>query len=607
MLRFPIQDVINESREMTTYFQGYNHNLNCPEGAFFETENITTDEYPILATRKKRSNADKGAYDAILGIIGSDEGTFMVASKNSVISLYKDFTRLVTSGITFTNEKKHIEKMGAYIVIMPDKVWYNTEDNTCGYMGTSFARTASVAFTLCGSDGSNITYHDSAYYESHTPNDGDYMMTTSAGVTSLKVFSKVTQLWSIVTTTYIKIALSGIGNGLYKGDGVKVSVNLAGISWDAAKSVFVNQDEHNANIWYSNFALSDVASDYIIIPGLLRENKTLSIPITVAREVPTMSFMTQCNNRLWGCSEDGHEIYCCKLGDVKNWNYFAGIATDSWAATVGTDGEFTGAFTYLGYPIFFKENSLIRVIPSATGAHQTKDMQCRGVQKGSEKSLVMINELLYYKAGDSVCVYDGQFPQTISDALGAVIYSKAVGGSINNKYYISMMESSSGKYSLFVYDTTLKTWCREDATKVDFFYTDKGEGSNELNNALFFVNGNEFHECNLPDGKDFADEEDDFDWMVQTNAIGYAVADKKQIGRINVRMSMDADSYVGFYIQYDSEGPWHNVWQMYDVGTKTFTIPMTPRRCDHYRFRLKGHGRAKIYSITKSYTEGSDM
>ena len=53
-----------------------------------------------------------------------------------------------------------------------------------------------------------------------------------------------------------------------------------------------------------------------------------------------------------------NELYACKLGDFKNWNCFLGISTDSYVASVGTDGPWTGAVTYLGNPIFFKETCL---------------------------------------------------------------------------------------------------------------------------------------------------------------------------------------------------------------------------------------------------------
>ena len=62
-------------------------------------------------------------------------------------------------------------------------------------------------------------------------------------------------------------------------------------------------------------------------------------------------------------------------------------STDSYAATRGSDGPFTGAADYLGSPLFFKEDCIERVYPSAAGAHQIVTVRCPGVRKGSGRSL----------------------------------------------------------------------------------------------------------------------------------------------------------------------------------------------------------------------------
>jgi hypothetical protein len=164
--------------------------------------------------------------------------------------------------------------------------------------------------------------------------------------------------------------------------------------------------EHNIS---TDTYIIDRTDDSITIPGIYKGSVTSfpNMTVTVERKVPDMAFITECNNRLWGCSTDGHEIYCCKLGDVKNWNCFRGTSTDSWAATVGSDGKWTGAITYLGYPMFFKEDGLIKISVSGSGAHQTKETVCRGVQSGSDRSLAIINETLFYKSRSAICAYDG--------------------------------------------------------------------------------------------------------------------------------------------------------------------------------------------------------
>ena len=54
--------------------------------------------------------------------------------------------------------------------------------------------------------------------------------------------------------------------------------------------------------------------DYIVVTGIIDEALTQSEPVTLERRVPDMDYVTQCNNRIWGCSSASHEIYACKLG-----------------------------------------------------------------------------------------------------------------------------------------------------------------------------------------------------------------------------------------------------------------------------------------------------
>lgn len=579
-MKYPFISNIRESKELTNAFSGYVHTLTVPDGAFFDLKNITTENYPVMTPRHKRGFVKdlvnpQGMIDKD-GLIIVDDGR-----------LYIDG---VDAGISLSNVgKKSITKMGAYIVIFPDKVWYNTKDKTSGNIEALFETTASVSLSLVNSNGQAITWHDADYYKSHTANEGDYMMSTVNGKTSLKVYSSATGLWASVATTYFKIQASGLGARFEKGDGVKITINASG--WDYAKNIFVNEEGGKRN---SNFAIFDKSNDYITVPGLLDANRTLS-GIKIERKAPDMAFVTECMNRLWGCSTDGHEIYCCKLGDVKNWNCFAGISTDSWAATVGTDGVFTGAFSYMGYPIFFKEDSLIRVNISSQGAHQTRDIACRGVQKGSEQSLCMVNEALYYKSTKDVCVYDGQFPQTISEALGDENYKNAVGGCVGNRYYLSM-EGEDGKISNFVYSKGL--WSKEDDLKIDFYAKSKDN--------LYFIANKKLYSV-------YGDTEGEISWMAETGKLGFTrsnSADKnistKDVSRINIRMSLGLKSHVSLYIEYDSADNWEHVWQMYGKGTKLFTIPVKPHMCDHFRLKLVGKGDAVIQSITTSFVEGSD-
>lgn len=597
---FPTMREVSRYREMTSQFGGYNHQLSCQEGQFYDMKNMTTQYFPILSPRQNRGIVR--ALEEPQGILDKEELMWIDGGK-----LYVDGEVVVLDGVTLSTEEtmrpKTMAKMGAYVIIMPDKVWYNAENGECGYMEASFVAESgsTVTFTLCEADGTAITWHDASYYEKNEPKNGDYMMSTTNGKTSLKVYSETTAMWTSVATTYLQIGAVGIGKGFEKEDGIKITIDNLVSGWEYASNIFVNEEEDGK--LSTNTYIVDKTDDCITIIGILDENKSFTdMAITVERKVPDMAFITECNNRLWGCSKDGHEIYCCKLGDVKNWNCFMGISTDSWAATIGSDGKFTGAITFLGYPMFFKEDCLIKIAVSSTGGHQTKETRCRGVQKGSERSLAILNEVLYYKSSTCICAYTGSLPTSISEELGEVRYYGAVAGTIGNRYYISMRDKE-GMYHMFVYDCNTGLWSREDNTQVlyfckhgdDLYYIDVAD------NVMKSVGGTLLYDISEKD------TEGRFDWMVESGNIGYSSPDNKYIARINVRIALDFGTNADFYIQYDSNGIWEHKFNMSGKGTRTFTVPVIPKRCDHFKYKLVGKGGCKIYSITKTTEQGSDI
>lgn len=596
-MKYPMFEDIAKSREMVANFGGLNQTMSCQEGEFANMKNMTADYYPILSPREKRGFCRK--LTKPLGILDKEDLMWVDGD-----SLYKNGQKVTLTGVTIdSSTEKTMAKMGAYVVIFPDKIWYNSDNGECGYIEKAFSQATgkSVEFTLVDQNGNSVTYHDEKYYETNKPKSGDYLLQTVNDITSLKTWSDSTNMWVTVSSTYYKIKATNIGKDFEKNDGVKVTINNNTANWDYAKKLFIN-DEGSGNL-SNNLFIVNKANDYIVVTGILKENKTFTnMPIKVERKTPDLAFITECNNRLWGCSTDGHEIYCCKLGDVKNWNCFMGISTDSYAATVGSDGKFTGAVTFQSNPIFFKEDYMIKVTVSSTGAHQVKEIAVRGVQKGSEKSLTSINEVLYYKAKNDICAYSGSLPFSISEKLGIERYKDAVGGSLGDKYYLSMTDEK-GKAHLFCYNTRKGMWHEEDDTEVMFFckHSDELYYIDYKDKMLKSVSGTLPYD--VPEKK----KEGKFDWFVESGEIGYGIGGKKYVSRISVRLSLDVGTNVDFYIQYDSDGHWEHKFNMAGKGIKAFYIPVIPKRCDHFKWMLKGNGNAKIISISKTLEEGSDL
>ena len=622
-MKLPTMIELETSRSMIDAFGGYNHNLRIGENEFYDMENLTSTHYPILSPRGKR-----GIYthpDNPQGLIAKDTLCY-VDGENFVINQYPVNMRLSTDPEMCP---KRLISMGAYVIILPDAKWINTakwdgstfdENDGWGSINEKFeSEGKNVTFTLARIDSEEyaIDFPQSGEPDVNQKDEagnsvvknGSLWLDTSSSPHTLKQFSQTSGMWVSIATTYIKIQCAGIGKGFEQYDGVTISglkdVELkSSVLDDDGKNIIIdgNSKEQMSAI-DGSFVIWDKGDDYITVIGLLDTTQTIINEITVERKMPAMDFVTESENRLWGCrygvSNNGevvNEIYACKLGDFKNWNCFMGLSTDSYVAGCGTDGVFTGAITHLGYPLFFKENFLHKVYGNFPSNYQIQTTACRGVQRGCHDSLAIVNEILYYKARSGICAYDGSLPAEMSSALGDVAYSNAVAGSHGNKYFISMMDNG-GDYHFFVYDAVKGMWHREDDTHVDCFCS--------CRNEMYFVD-NEDKAIKTVYGSG-TPESAEVEWMAETGVIGASMPDKKYISRINVRLALDIGSKVYIYAQYDSIGDWEPLYVMTGTVLRSFTVPIRPKRCDHMRIRIVGEGDAKIYSITKTIEQGSDI
>ena len=580
---------VRSSRDMIDVFRGYNHNLRVQESEFYDMKNLSSSLYPVLSTRQSRGDFTypfTGTH-SVTGMIAKDSLCHVDGTK-----FYIDNHEVV--GITLQAGEKQLVSMGSYVLIFPDKKYINTIDTSDkGDIEASFQTVADTTFQMCQMDGSS--YENAVASESEPPDPTNGMLWIDTSVTPhvLKQFSETTSVWAIVPTTYVKIQSANIGQMFSQYD----AVNISGI--EAGQLADLNGQ--TSVIWGKG-------DDYIIVVGILDSAFTQSSAITLTRKMPDMDFIIESENRLWGCKYgvvDGkvlNEIYASKLGDFKNWNCFMGLSSDSYTASCGTDGQFTGAITHLGHPLFFKENYLHKVYGNFPSNFQIQTTPCRGVMKGAGKSLAIVNETLYYKSRNGVCAYDGSLPAEVSYELGDIRYTGtdniadklrngATAGSHGNKYYISMKSEADNNWYLFVYDASVRQWHKEDSIKVGCFCSCRDQ--------MYFTVGNQI--------KLMFGAGETFDWYAETGNLGLNLPDKKYISRMNIRMALDPGTVVKARIQYDSDGLWHDCWRMVGRSLRTFTVPIRPRRCDHFKIRFEGSGQGKIYSYTKVLEQGSDM
>lgn len=587
---------------MTTQFLGYNHNEAIQDGEMYDMQNLSGDLFPMLSPRKKRgiTSWDVSGQDPvpIRAISGRDQLVHIRGSK-----IYYNFIEI--EGITLSQDTtmlpKKIVHMGAYVCVWPDKVYFNTIDLTDkGSMERSWNLAGNlVGLSMCRLDGTDYD-ETQIIYSTTAPNNpvnGDLWMDQSGEDDVLRQWSVGTQMWTEVPTVYIKISATGIGTGI----GVYDAVHMSGLEAPDGASDKIKAQVAKLND--KDMIIYGRGEGYIIVVGTLSGSLSALKATTVHadRNVPDLDWICESNNRLWGCryglegTKVVNELRCCKLGDFKNWNCYMGLSTDSYRASIGTDGPFTGAITQKGYPVFFKEQCIHRVSGYAPSSFQITTTMCRGVQRGSGKSVAVVNEMVLYKSRQDVMMYDGSMPVSISAQLGKMMYEKARAGVLGGKYYICM-QSRTGRWVQMCYDTERSVWYKEDDIQAEEYASvgDELYCIDARHNTLVAITGSR------------GTIEEDFDWAAVFGMFGTDYRGKKYLGRFDIRMYMEEGGKARLWIQYDSSGNWEYKGEIQGRRMKNFVVPVVPRRCDHMRVKITGKGEMRIYSISRIMEVGSD-
>lgn len=615
------------SRLFTNTFLGLNATDSNGDGETWDERNLTSDHYPAMATW------DGPGFVQMLenpgGILGKDALCLIDDGK----VYYGGYDTGLTVSTDPAMQPKQLVSMGAYLCIWPDKKYLNTADLTDqGSMDASYATEAADETTvqMCRLDGLDyaslgieITVSPVAPEE---PANGALWIDSSGSPHVLNQYSEASATWNQVATTYVKISATGIGAQFSEYD----SVHLDGFAAAATAAELPENTIEQLRMLDTDMIVYARGTDYLVVAAILDHSVTLTGVITAAREVPDLDYITESNNRLWGCfygMRDGqvlNEIYASKLGDFKNWHSFMGLSTDSYTVSVGTDGKFTGACTLRGVPLFFKENCVHKVSGSMPSNYSMSTTVLRGVEEGSERSMVITGETLYYKGRTEIMAYDGTLPQAISTPLGTEIRSmhNARAGAFGNKYWICL-EDADG-YRLYVWDTLRGVWHRMEDMQLEYFAAQDDslyavrvyqglDGAPEIY-ALQDLNG--------IDGT----PEDPPDALAIMGPFGYEMEDRKYLGRMNLRLQLGVESGAEVYLQYDGPGDtwwmdggdnpdpttiWHLVAQIDGPEdghepVKTVMLPILPRRCDHFRIGFQFYGRVKLISMGRVYMGGAD-
>lgn len=571
-------------------FKGYNNTLTVGENEFAFTEKITLGHYPVLSPRPPMGMYT-GAFDPEAEV--SPNRCRGMLDMDGLI--YVRGTRVYVKGVALPgcvleDSPKQLVKMGARVLIWPDKMLLDTEALTAEPLGAK-AENVSAVFSLSRMDGTSyqgVIVSDTAPSD---PNNNTYWLDTSDDENHvLKVYSSALNMWAPVGTTYVKIEAAALGTLFRQGDGVTIT----------------GVDSPSFTRAGTDYVVAGAGNGWIVVTGVIDAGFTDTI--TVERRIPDMDFLVQFNNRVWGCSSENHEIYACKQGDPRNWYCYAGVSTDSYAATIGSPGDFTGAAVYMGSVLFFKDDCLHKVFGSMPANFQINEERLRGVKAGCHKSIAQVDEVLYYQSRRGVMAYGAGQPILVSENLGHVRYRNGVAGALNDEYFISMEdEDRPGTWATFVYNARRGAWLRDSAVRYvemcasagDLFMVDADTGTMYTRNGTI-------------DERYYATAygaEQHMEWAARTGDFLMDDPDKGHLSRIQLRVQLvDEDAEIDVGIRYDAaqlNADW--VARITGTGKRVVSVPIIPRRCDHFSIELAGRGDSKVFLLAKVLERGSEM
>ncbi|MBQ6678172.1 MAG: hypothetical protein IJM71_09005 [Clostridia bacterium] len=617
-MRLPELAPLKARREIINKFEGYNHrdvvldgNNKYARGEWYDCNNLTSDKYPTAAVRGKRGEFPAGHIEA--HDLFSANGAMGYVTHNAVCIRTGDLYTCFTLS-QYLAEERRVVTMGAYVIVFPDMFYVNSADLTDhGYFGGTFravsgesggeiVRGNEITIVTCLEDGT-VIHPAYGSPQPQNPDDGDYWY--SSALDAVQRYYDDSEEW-VTVKTYRKIILDDhyFGNDMLSAlksnetVQMKLTVVTGGGAWfqfgantDIDKPIKVIEQGTETD--------NNTTKTYFIVDASPAQATPHTWEFVISYGVPDMDYVIECQNRLWGCKygyvdgEKINEIYASALGSFKEWHVYEGTSMDSYTASIGTDGPFTGAIKYNGNPIFFKERYMHRVYGSYPAQYQINTVECTGAEDGSWKSVAVNNGVAFWHSPFGIMAYDGASPVKISEAFGSVKYKNAAGGVHDGKYYVSLQDDGDEWY-LFTYDISRRFWLKENGVHVRAFCTAGDELYMAEPSGIKTLNGSGTLDP-YP-----------VNWYAETGDLGLNSPDRKYVSRLTLRLKLAVGTWVKIWLKYD-DVEWEWVGTCAGHKLDTFSLPVSVKRCDHFRLKLEGCGDAQIYSITRTVEGGSDL
>ena len=447
-MRKTVLNAVKTKKVSVNGFKGFSSEYDASPDMITACENVTVVNGNVIPRSMRMRVRDVEKADGI-----SSDGELIWAENGK---LY--YMGVKIDALTLTDGKKQIFRIGNYVTVFPDGVYFNLMDMTdYGDISVTFMGSGEIEISTVDESGSPVTGYTVSYLEPIEYQEGDLWAIPSADV-GYVIKRCIRGAWREIKT-YIKISAASIGTSFSVGDAV---------------------DCYGAeNITGKAFRIAKLEKDAVYCDGVSGGTTKIQ-SIKLSRKLPFLDYVTVSGGRIWGCragfDANGNmvkRVYASAIGNPLVWtarvNGF-GIETD-----IECDGAFGGICDMDGDVIVFEKSALTKIRVTEKGV-TAKRYACEGIGEMANGSIATLGGEIYYKSKDAICSYNGSRVKCVSKSLGRVgiANSGSYAGVMNGKYYVTLL-LENGKKAVGVYDPKEDSWNIEDDPGVRGFATRKGD------------------------------------------------------------------------------------------------------------------------------------
>lgn len=315
------------------------------------------------------------------------------------------------------------------------------------------------------------------------------------------------------------------------------------------------------------------------------------------------------NNRIWGVDNAHNEIRASAQGNLKNWNDYRGLVSDSYAVSVGSDGAFTASFALEDTLFFFKEYSYTVLYGTRPSNFSTNTVEgVVGMTEQGAKSLQVIGKSAYFMGNDSRFYrFSHTGMQCISEALGEQVFTPLSSAHGTEKYYL-LAQKANGERCLLVYNTLTGVWWCEDADNIQSIFTLRTEAAaistyraQQGGTDLYFSDILALEKRPVP-----TPQPNKINWFCESGILFSDDEYYRYVSDLKICFESEAGARLEVLAKFDEEQAYTPLASFVAQKTHVRSEKIPLKRCACLRLMFRGQGMSKIHSLSFKTTQGSE-